>query len=736
MIRPFITFGITIILSQLIFSYIGFNFAVAILIAALCFAVLFFFLRNKNDVLNRIFICILSVIVSASVFINKSITDYQPALILVSDNSCTISGVLSEYEQENDRYFYTISDAVIDGNQTDCKIRIISDIYKIVDIDDKLIFTQATIYELGKSSNSQNIHKADGIYLGAYTDDDIQVIKAEKHTVNYYMNNIRKYISYELSTYLPKQYSAIAEAMLTGNQSNVPYQILVNFRYSGIAHLFAVSGFHLSVWTSLMSKLFDKIFNKKKYVSNVFCILFVIFFMSLTGFSKSVMRAGIMLIIMLIGKTIRHQADSLNSLFIAMSIILLINPFAISSLSLQMSFLATLGILLLAKPITQPITKCEQKIKNKHLYNLIFSSYTTIAISIVSTLFTIPISAVNFGYISIVAPITNLICMLPAQILIILSGITVLISKISFLEKPLSFIMAIIIKYLIAVTEKIASIPNAVINTMEPIIQFLFILLIALMSIFLIISRKSEKKLRITVYISSLAVAVLSFAIIFIQNQSANITVADVGNGTSVILTTGKKNIIIGCGGSNYKSFKLTNEADRIGVTDYDLLLIPRDYETENEYAYKILKRYNFSNCIASNGDYPNYITELMSEDTVFTDNCTVTLDEKTTLVYSNNDAFSGVRITSDTFSCTILFLSMSDFSQVPDEWQEGSLLITRQSLPNIDLSRFDNIIISSSKNVIYDNDNIYSTKFSGRISYKVFPSGSTTITEEKNDYK
>lgn len=657
-------------------------------------------------------------------------------MLLVSDNLCTISGTLYDYEHEYDKHYYTISDVTVNGNPTDCKIRISSDIFKTADIDDKLTFSQASIYELGSSSGNRNFYKADGIYLGAYTDNDIQIEKAKKHTYHYYMGVIRNYISDALSVNLPDTYSSVANAMLTSNQSNISDKTLLNFRYSGIAHLFAVSGFHLSVWTNLLSKFFNNAFKKKKYLSNILCIFFVIFFMALTGFSKSVIRAGIMLIIMIVGKIFNHQADSLNSLFIAMSVILLINPFAVLSLSLQMSFLATLGILLLEKPITQPITKSKRIIKNEHLYNLIVSAYTTVAISIVSTLFTLPVSALNFGYISIIAPITNLLCMLPAQILIIISGITAIVAKIDFLSKTLSYIMGIIIKYLLAVTEKIASISNATVDTSDLFIQILFISVVIIMSIFLIISRKSDRKMRITVCVSALAIAIISFTTIYLQNQSVNIIVSDVGNGTSVILYTGNKKIIIGCGGNYYKSFKLTNEADRNILTDYDLLLIPRDSKTECEYAYKMLKRYSFDNCIVSNGDYPNYITELMNSNTVFTDYCSVSLDEKTTLVYSNTDGFSGARITADNFSCTILFRAISDFSQVPDEWQKGSLLISRQSLPNIDLSQFDNIIISSSKNVIYDNKNIYSTKFSGQIKYKIFPSGSPIITEEKNDYK
>ena len=94
------------------------------------------------------------------------------------------------------------------------------------------------------------------------------------------------------------------------------------------------------------------------------------------------------------------------------------------------------------------------------------------------------------------------------------------------------------------------------------------------------------------------------------------------------------------------------------------------------------------------------------------------------------------MRIVSGDFTCTVLFRALSDFSVVSEDWKSGSLLITRQSLPDIDLSGFENIIVSSSKEVIYTNRNIYTTRFSGKIDYRMYRSGAALITEERHDYK
>lgn len=732
MIRPYICVGTTLIISLFVFCQLGFWSAVAVGIAAICCSALFFFLRNKNRVLNTVFICFLALLMSSSAFITKTVTDYQPAMLAVSEDTRTITGTLYEYEEEYGKFYYTLTDVRINGIQTRAKIRVSTENYKNAAIDDIITVTDATVYELGSSSSNQNSYKANGIYLGAYTSSAIESVSAEKHSVNYYFECIRQYISDSLKTNMNPKYAAVADAMLTGNQSDIDDETLLNFRYSGIAHLFAVSGFHLSLWTSALSVFLNKVLGKNKYIGNIVCILFVIFFMALTGFTKSVVRAGIMLIILLFGRIINYQSEPINSLFIAVTIILMINPFAVMSVSLQMSFLSTLGILILADPVTHPVQKLKDRIKSKFLYNTLSASYMTVMISIIASLFTMPVSAMTFGYVSIAAPLTNLLCMLPSQAVMILSGINVLTVKIPFISKPLSFIGTLLTRYIISVTDKISSRNHSVMDTSSPTLQIILMTIIIIMAITLIIFRKDAKKLRNTLFCIAASVAVISLCTVSVQSSSVKISVADVGNGMSIVMRTRDRNFIIGCGGNTYRSYKLTNITDKNTTLEYDLLLIPRNKTTENEFAYKLLQRYDFDSCIISDDDYPSYITDMLPHNTVFTDECSIKLDENIALDFIESDELSSVRIESENFTCTILFRALSD---VPQEWQSGSLLITRQSLPDFDLSDFENIIVSSSKEVIYDNENIYTTKYSGQIDYRMYPIGSSTITEEKHDY-
>lgn len=96
---------------------------------------------------------------------------------------------------------------------------------------------------------------------------------------------------------------------------------------------------------------FNKILGKRK--TSVISIIFLIFYMSLTNFSPSITRAGIMCITLLFSKLIYRNNDTYNSLALALLIILIYNPFLINDLGLQLSFGGVLGIVLLNKDISE-----------------------------------------------------------------------------------------------------------------------------------------------------------------------------------------------------------------------------------------------------------------------------------------------------------------------------------------------------------------------------------------------
>lgn len=728
MARPYVFFGSAMFISLLVFSYLGIRVAAAVLFIAVILCLISLFLFKKHRIF-KILLCIsCAVIFSATSFSAKTVFSYYPAVSLSDEQSHTIQGTVCGYYSQFGNFCYILDDISVDDKEVPHKIRITTDTYRNIDIDDTVILENASVHQLGSTDYSSLFYKADGIYIGTYTQSQWRITEATERSAEFYIQEMRNTINERLHRNMYEQYAAVTNALLTGEQSQISNDIIRNFRFSGVAHLFAVSGFHLALWSEYLQKALSEILKKHRILTYIILLSFVIFFMALTGFSKSVIRAGIMQIFLFTGKVIKYKSDSLNSLFIALTFILLLNPFAVTSLSLQLSFSATLGIILLSEPVSQPLLKIKEKIKPKFLYKAIEFCYTTVAISIVASIFTMPVSAISFGYFSAFTPISNLLCIWAAQIIMPLSGFAVMLSEVEFLAKPIFVICNFLTKYLISVTAKIASNPLLITETDNIFTLLPLLLIFAVTAICLIIFRNSNKNLRRCIALNTAAVLVFCVYSSGLKSESFEITVADVGNGTSVIAYVNGKSAVIGCGGGVTSDYKLTSQLDKEITGNFDLLLIPREEHTESRYASHILKNYHFGKCVIAEDNFNEEILDALPFDTQISSSCTLSLDENISLIYINNSSFSGAMIMSSDFRCVIIFNPTSDFSTVSDSWRSGDLLISRRNLPQTDIANFDTVIISTSSDAVYQNKNIHTTEHEKSLTYTKFPWGGVTL--------
>ncbi len=112
--------------------------------------------------------------------------------------------------------------------------------------------------------------------------------------------------------------------------------------------------------------------------------------MALAGFSKSIIRAGIMMIVMLCGRLFNERSDTLNSLGIAVFIICL-NPFAVTDAGALLTVTAVLGLI-----IIDPMLIGLYKPKTK----LVYYVYKTVCASLSVFLTTLPVVCITFSYVS------------------------------------------------------------------------------------------------------------------------------------------------------------------------------------------------------------------------------------------------------------------------------------------------------------------------------------------------
>ncbi|MDB9321535.1 ComEC/Rec2 family competence protein [Nodularia spumigena CS-591/04] len=187
----------------------------------------------------------------------------------------------------------------------------------------------------------------------------------------------------------------LVSAMVLGSRAvDLPYDIRDLFVKAGLAHTLAASGFHVSLVLGLILQLTRR---ASKGTQFTFGCLALIIFLSLTGFQPSVLRAVIMGFAALVGLLLNRKVKQFGSLLLAATILLLINPLWIWDLGFELSFLATLGLIVTVPAIV------------KRLDWLPLAIASLIAVPLAATIWTLPLQLYVFGVVPAYALLLNII---------------------------------------------------------------------------------------------------------------------------------------------------------------------------------------------------------------------------------------------------------------------------------------------------------------------------------------
>ena len=210
----------------------------------------------------------------------------------------------------------------------------------------------------------------------------------------------------------PKNF--ILKAMVLGDKKLLPKSLKEELNISGLRHITAVSGMHIVILSSILMSLllFLGFWRGQAFY---FSIIFIFFFIIMTGAQASGIRAGIMGSFFLLGEKVGRKSVSSRAILIAASLMLFFNPLLLlNDAGFQLSFLAVIGIIYLAPVlrnkikfyIIQVLPKGKGKLEKNKAFLLLVD---ILAMTFSAQIFTFPFLVYNFGRISLVAPVTNLL---------------------------------------------------------------------------------------------------------------------------------------------------------------------------------------------------------------------------------------------------------------------------------------------------------------------------------------
>ena len=302
--------------------------------------------------------------------------------------------------------------------------------------------------------------------------------------------NICEYVTAKSNSVFDKNTVGFLIALTIGDKSQLSDKFLNNVKTTGISHIIVVSGMHLSIILSSVFLLLDKLFYNK-YVRSALSLAFVILISGVCGFTMSVTRAGVMFVIMALAPLFSRENDSLSSLCTAVVGVLISAPFAVVNVSFLLSVMSTLAIVW-AVPFYTAFVKQKFKISSKAieiLLNIVFCS-------VFAMIFTLPITVKTFGFISVVAPLTNLLVTYPVMLALICNVAAMLLSVIpvlNILSYPLFLVANYSARFIIFVVNKMADLPVTVAVLPKSFIVFSLVLIALIIAYMYIYDLKKKR---------------------------------------------------------------------------------------------------------------------------------------------------------------------------------------------------------------------------------------------------
>ncbi len=356
--------------------------------------------------------------------------------------------------------------------------------------------------------------------------------------------------------YIYKSGPGLVSAVLTGARTGLDGEVSDSFKLSGIYHIVAISGLHLNLFifaicdTIAKSRMTRK---KKAFLSFAACVVIGFFVMVFTGFGISVVRAFVMMLILFSGLIVPRESDSKNSLFVTGFVIIFFMPYTVYSVSWWLSFLSTLGVI--------DGVKFTNRLKQKEHLSEIASNFfvETFIISAFTSVYTLPVTAVVFGYMPLYSWIANAF-VLPVMSIFMAVGV-VFAFACAFLPLifpvVLGFVLTSMSEYICFMAKTVASLPFATIATYPDTIWHLLCLSVCAYCLFSMLRKRQY--IRIGVFMMSLVVAFTAFFVYNNVHKEMKITFADASQGDCTLLEINGYDIMIDCGSLDGTGYTLSS---------------------------------------------------------------------------------------------------------------------------------------------------------------------------------
>lgn len=298
-----------------------------------------------------------------------------------------------------------------------------------------------------------------------------------------FINNLQQYMAHAIDQYIePPEVRSLSQAFLLGTRNELPVELEQTYAASGVMHILAVSGLHvgilylLLVFTGsyLLRGKYGKLIHLAVVLAGLWC------YAGITGFSPSVSRAATMFSIIATGNWLNRSANIYNSLAVSAFLFLCINPFLITRVGFQLSYLAVLSIVFWQPKLNSMLT---------FRHRLPRTIWQLITVSLAAQLGTGLLSIYYFNQFPLYFLLANLVAVPAAFCMLCLNGLLIITSPLPILARVVASVLESFTGYFHQILQRVEQLPRALIsylylNPAELALGYLFIILLGAYWIF------------------------------------------------------------------------------------------------------------------------------------------------------------------------------------------------------------------------------------------------------------
>lgn len=410
-------------------------------------------------------------------------------------------------------------------------------------------FPLAFISALEKYGEATDIYSSRGILLRAYLGGEPEGVRRDALSFLSFPMELSNLVRETVREVFPGDVQPFMLGLLIGDTSELydDYELDNALSVSGIRHVVAVSGMHLSFLYGVLVYLLGK------RRASIWGVPVIIVFTFMTGCTASVVRACVMLLLIMLAPLLRREADGLTSLCAGLLILVAANPLSVAAAGLQLSFTAMAGIILLTPRVYAWLDALWRRGDAKRRANAaVRFVLASVSSSVGSIVFTTPVVALVFGYVSLVAPVTNL-ATLWAVSLTFTAGYAAVAAGLVFapLGSAIAWNAAWLARYISFAAKALAALPYSAIYTADRLIVWWLVFAYAVFALAWALRGKSGFRPMAPSLAAAFTLMVVLASARNAELKESSVTVLDVGQGECVAAVCGGNAVLIDCGGNS-----------------------------------------------------------------------------------------------------------------------------------------------------------------------------------------